>query len=110
MRFKQVNNPVLLNVLAHDAKHVLSFATLRNCEGIGRREGHYSSIHICAHSVAAAEHLGCLQKFIQWREQCKIKIPNFTKLVLSDALKGTGEKNGRSNAKRRGGTVWRTAV
>ena len=29
--FKQVNNPVLLNVLAHDAKHVLSFATLRNC-------------------------------------------------------------------------------
>ena len=31
MRFKRVNNPVLLNVLAHDAKHVLSFATLRNC-------------------------------------------------------------------------------
>ena len=31
MRFKQVNNPVLLNVLAHDAKHALSFATLRNC-------------------------------------------------------------------------------
>ena len=31
VRFKQVNNPVLLNVLAHDAKHVLSFATLRNC-------------------------------------------------------------------------------
>ena len=26
-----MNNPVLLNVLAHDAKHVLSFATLRNC-------------------------------------------------------------------------------
>ena len=31
MRFKQVNNSVLLNVLAHNAKHVLSFATLRNC-------------------------------------------------------------------------------
>ena len=31
MRFKQVNNPVLLNVLAHDTKHVLSFSTLRNC-------------------------------------------------------------------------------
>jgi len=28
-RFKQVNNPVLLNALAHDAKQVLSFATLR---------------------------------------------------------------------------------
>ena len=25
-----MNNPVLLNALAHDAKHVLSFATLRN--------------------------------------------------------------------------------
>ena len=31
VRFKQVNNPVLLNVLVHDAKHVLSFATWRNC-------------------------------------------------------------------------------
>ena len=26
-----MNNPVLLNAHAHDAKHVLSFATLRNC-------------------------------------------------------------------------------
>ena len=26
-----VNNPELLNAHAHDAKHVLSFATLRNC-------------------------------------------------------------------------------
>ena len=31
VRFKQVNNPVLLNVLAHGAKRVLSLATLRNC-------------------------------------------------------------------------------
>ena len=38
------------------------------------------------------------------------KIPNFIKLVLSDAPKGAGEKNGRSNAKRRGGAVRRTAV
>ena len=28
---RKVNNPVLLNVLSHDAKHVLSFATSRNC-------------------------------------------------------------------------------
>ena len=59
----------------------------------------YSSIQICAHSVAAAEHLGCLERFLQWRERCSTKIPNFTKLVLSDAPKGAGEKNGRSNAK-----------
>ena len=36
------------------------------------------------------------------------KGPN--KLVLSDAPKGAGEKDGRSNAKRRGGAVPRTAV
>ena len=41
---KRVNNPVLLNVLAHDAKHVLSFATLRNC-----RSGPKRSIKITDH-------------------------------------------------------------
>ena len=28
----------------------------------------YSSIQICAHSVVAAENLGCLERFVQWRE------------------------------------------
>jgi len=36
--------------------------------------------------------------------------PNFTKLVLSDALTGAGEKNGRFNAKQRGGAMRRTAL
>ena len=31
MHSKQVNNPGLLNALAHDTKHVILFATLRNC-------------------------------------------------------------------------------
>lgn len=70
----------------------------------------YSSIQICAYSVAAAEQLGCLEKFIQWRERCNSKTPNFTKLVMSDAPKGAGEKNGRTNAKRRGRTARRTTV
>ena len=69
-----------------------------------------SSIQICAHSVAPAENLGCLERFLQWRERYSTKIPNFTKLVLSDAPKGAGEKNGRSNAKRRGEAVRRTAA
>ena len=36
MRFKRVNNPVLLNVHAHDAKHVLSFVTLIKLSGAKR--------------------------------------------------------------------------
>lgn len=60
----------------------------------------YSFIQICAHSLAAAENFGCLERFLQRKEQCSTNIPNFTKLVLSDAPKGAGEKNGRSNAKR----------
>lgn len=70
----------------------------------------YSSIQICAHSVAAAKNLGCLERFLQWRERCSTKIPNFIKLALSDASRGAGEKNGRSNAKQRGVAVRRTAV
>ena len=34
MLYKRVNNPVLLNAHAHDAKHILSFATLRNCRDL----------------------------------------------------------------------------
>lgn len=62
----------------------------------------YSSMQTCAHSEAAGENLGCLEMFLHWRERCSTKIPNFI-MVLSDALNRAGEKNGGSNAKRRGG-------
>ena len=52
----------------------------------------YSLIQICAHSVAAAENLRCLKKFLEWRERCSTKIPNFSKLVMSDAPKGAGRR------------------
>ena len=37
----------------------------------------YSSMQTCAHSVAAAENLGCLEMFLHWRERCSTKIPKW---------------------------------
>ena len=54
--------------------------------------------------------MGCLRKFVDWRERRASQIPNFTKLVMSDAPKGAGEKSGRANARRRGGSTRKTTA
>ena len=59
MRFKRVNNPVLSNVLAHDAKHVLSFATLRNCRDPKR-------------SIKITDHFSCTSANVIYRITCTL--------------------------------------
>ena len=70
----------------------------------------YSSLQVCAHAVAGAEQMGCLRKFVDWRERRASHIPNFTKLVMSDTPKGAGVKSGRANARRRGGSTRKTTA
>ena len=70
----------------------------------------YSSLQVCAHAVAGAEQMGCLRKFVDWRERRASHIPNFTKVVMSDTPKGAGVKSGRANARRRGGSTRKTTA
>ena len=54
--------------------------------------------------------MGCLRRFVDWRERHASHIPNFTELVMTDAPKGAGEKSGHANARRRGGSTRKTAA
>ena len=70
----------------------------------------YSSLQLCAHAVAGAEQMGCLRKFVDWRERRASQIPNFIKLVMSDSPKRAGEKSDHANARRRGGSTKKTTA
>ena len=52
------------------------------------------SLGICSHSVATAHVNGSLLRFIAWFKKGK-RVPNMTKLVLSDVPKGCGKKGSK---------------
>lgn len=58
------------------------------CDGCPNRE----SLKVCSHAVAAAEHNGDLDDFIQWLKKGKTA-PNITKLVTASMPKGRGQKD-----------------
>ena len=51
----------------------------------------WKSLKVCSHSVAAAEHNGDLEAFIQWLKKVKTA-PSITKLVTTTTPKGRGRK------------------
>jgi len=58
----------------------------------------WKSQRICAHTLAAAESMGCLEDFIRMFTKSKHQ-PNFTSLVTHNVPKGVGSKPGKPKLK-----------
>ena len=63
----------------------------------------YKSSKLCAHSVAAAEKLGMLSKYVAWLTKKGPSEMNLTTLVTFDSGKETGKKSGKTGTARRKG-------
>ena len=63
----------------------------------------YKSSKLCAHSVAAAEKLGMLSKYVAWLTKKGPSEMNLTTLVTFDSGKETGKKGGKTGTARRKG-------
>ena len=69
-------NPELLNAHAHYAKHVLSFATLRNCRGLGKR------------SIKIIDHFACTSANVIYCITCTL----CKKLYIGETGRGLGDR------------------